>query len=76
MGLCQNKGCHLQGSHNKDDSISGSISGSPYLGKLRCIPCTDPEKPQGSRSKGKLQDADQGPLTPNTVVSINKVTPN
>ena len=69
--------------------IRGAISGAPIIrmiaywglyrvppiwGKLRYIPCTDTEGPQRSRWKGKLKDADQGPLPPNTIVSINEGT--
>ena len=40
MGVSQNKGYLFGGPHTKDYSILGSISGSPYFGKLpsRCCP--------------------------------------
>ena len=34
MGVSQNYGYHFGGPYNEDYSILGSISGSPYLGKL------------------------------------------
>ena len=34
MGVSQNSGYLFGGSNNKDYSILGSISGSPYFGKL------------------------------------------
>ena len=34
LGVSQNLGYHFGGPYNKDDSIWGSLLGSPYFGKL------------------------------------------